>query len=292
MASSTESRVAIIIGATSGIGLDLAKHLLTKDWKIACTGRRQSAGTQLLIDLDTTNAEFYAADVSKYEDSVAVFQKVFQRWGRIDAVCVNAGIVDQSSIYIYETGSQKKTIEDVPPAPDTSVIDINYKGVVYCTQLATHFMRYNPQRGGRVIITGSIGGVFPHESYPVYCGTKSAVNQFVRGAAPLLKIKENILLNVVMPGMVNTPIVPPEMIAAVSPECLTPVKTILRAYDVFLDDTTGMAGQLLEGSAENLIYYLMPEPGNGRITERAVTVWEPLFEMMHGEKSGLPGAIP
>lgn len=73
---------------------------------------------------------------------------------------------------------------------------------------------------------------------------------------------------------------------------ITPVETILKAYDVFLEDTTGMAGQLLEGSAEKLIYYQMPQPGNGRITERAVTVWEPLFEMMHGEKSGLPGAIP
>ncbi|KAJ5903141.1 Short-chain dehydrogenase/reductase SDR [Penicillium tannophilum] len=286
----SEDRVAIIIGATSGIGSDLAKRLCTKGWKVACTGRRQAAGTQLLSELNTQNAEFFAADVSKYEDTVAVFQKVFKLWGRIDAVCVNAGIVDKSSVYIYD--SKNKSIDDVPPAPDMSVVDINYKGVVYCTQLATHFMRYNSVPGGRVIITSSIGSVFPHESYPVYCGTKAAVNQFVRGAAPLLKQKENILLNVVMPGIVQTPIVPPEMIEAVSPECITPVETILKAYDVFLEDTTGMAGQLLEGSAEKLIYYQMPEPGNGRITERAVTVWEPLFEMMHGEKSGLPGAIP
>lgn len=129
---------------------------------------------------------------------------------------MNAGIVDTSSVYIYD--SRNKSIDDVPPAPDMSLVDINYKGVVYCTQLATHFMRYNVVPGGRVIITSSIGSVFPHESYPVYCGTKAAVNQFVRGAAPLLKQKENILLNAVMPGIVQTPIVPPEMIEAVSPE--------------------------------------------------------------------------
>ncbi|KAJ5628936.1 Short-chain dehydrogenase/reductase SDR [Penicillium lividum] len=217
MISSIEDRVAVIIGATSGIGVDLAKHLCSKGWKVACTGRRQSAGTQLLKDLATENAQFYPADVSKYEDSATVFQKVFELWGRIDVVCVNAGIVDQSSIYVYDP--KNKSIKDIPPAPDTSVVDINYKGILYCTQLAIHFMRHNPQPEGRVIITGSIGSIFPHESYPIYCGTKAAVNQFVRGAAPLLKLKENILLNVVMPGIVKTPIVPPEMIAAVTPEC-------------------------------------------------------------------------
>lgn len=73
---------------------------------------------------------------------------------------------------------------------------------------------------------------------------------------------------------------------------LTPVETILKAYQVFLEDTTGMAGETLECSANKLIYYNMPEYGNGPITKRAITVWEPLFRMMHGEDSRLPDAIP
>lgn len=76
------------------------------------------------------------------------------------------------------------------------------------------------------------------------------------------------------------------------PLSLTPVQTILNAYETFLEDSTGMAGELLECSAEKLIYYPMPEPGNGHITKRAITVWEPLFRMMHGEDSQLPEAIP
>lgn len=52
-----------------------------------------------------------------------------------------------------------------------------------------------------------------------------------------------------------------------------------------------MAGELLECSADKLIYYQMPKPGNGHITKRAVTVWEPLFRIMHGEDSNLPDAI-
>ncbi|KAJ5089651.1 Short-chain dehydrogenase/reductase SDR [Penicillium argentinense] len=211
-----EERVAVLIGATSGIGVDILKHLCSRGWRVAFTGRRQEAGEQLLESLPTNKAFFYAADVSNYNETADVFQKVHKRFGRIDAVCVNAGIVDKSSIYIYD--KQSRAVEDIPPAPDTSVVDINYKGVVNCTQLATHFMRYNPQPGGRIVITGSIGSIFPHKSYPIYCGTKSAVNQFVRGVAPLLKQKEKILINVVLPGILDTPIVPPEMIKAVTPE--------------------------------------------------------------------------
>lgn len=70
------------------------------------------------------------------------------------------------------------------------------------------------------------------------------------------------------------------------------MQTVINAYNTFLDDSTGMAGQLLECSADKLIYYQMPEPGNSRITKRATTVWEPLFRQMHGEDSQLPDAIP
>jgi hypothetical protein len=73
---------------------------------------------------------------------------------------------------------------------------------------------------------------------------------------------------------------------------LTPVETVLKAYRVFLNDTTQMAGEALECSADKLIYHHLPEYGNGHITQRAVTVWEPLFRMLHGEDSHLPDAIP
>ncbi|KAL4923157.1 SDR family oxidoreductase [Aspergillus undulatus] len=289
MGSHVEERVAIIVGATSGIGVDLARDLATRGWKIACVGRRREAGAALLKKLQCDNARFFPADASNYEEYANVFREVRKLWGRIDALCANAGVVDTSSIYIYDW--KDKSVDEVPPAPKLDVVDVNYKGVVYGTQLATHFMRHNPQPGGRIVITGSIGAVFPHRTYPVYCGTKAAVNHFVRGVAPLLKEKENILINVVMPGIIDTPIVPPEMIKAVTPECITPVDTVLKAYQVFLEDTTGMAGETLECSAEKLIYYHMPEYGNGPITKRAVTVWEPLFRMMHGEDSQLPGAL-
>ena len=145
-----------------------------------------------------------------------MFRGVWKAWGRIDALCANAGIVDINSIYILN--GRGKGPDDVPPKPDLSCTDVNYKGVIYGTQLATHFMRNNRQPGGKIVVTGSIGGIFPHRAYPEYCGSKAAVVQFIRGTAPLLKAKDNVLINCVMPGIINTPIVPPEMIKAVTPE--------------------------------------------------------------------------
>lgn len=166
------------------------------------------------------NAHFIQADVSQYQSQAEVFRQVHQLWGRIDVFCANAGIVDKSSLYLYEwQKSQERGVDDLPPEPDLSCTDSDYKGVIYGVQLARHFMKYNqPQPGGRIIVTSSVGGVFPHPSYPEYCGAKAAVNQFVRGVAPLLKQREDIWINCVLPGIVATPIVPPEMIAAVTPE--------------------------------------------------------------------------
>lgn len=203
------------------MGIDLAKHLLTKNYRVALIGRNTTAGNSLASQLNTYNsAQFFQCDVSSYASQAAMFLGVWKTWHRIDLCCFNAGIVDQSSLYIYSHRDKKNpSVEDIPLEPDLSATDVCYKGVVYGTQLATHFMRFNaPQKGGRIVVNGSIGGVFPHRAFPEYCGAKAGVIQFVRGVAPLLKQKENILMNVVLPGMVDTPIVPKEMIEAVSPE--------------------------------------------------------------------------
>ncbi|PKY07417.1 NAD(P)-binding protein [Aspergillus campestris IBT 28561] len=284
------TRVAIVTGATSGVGVDIARDLYQRGWKVACVGRNKAAG-QAVVDSLGDRAQFFRADVSDYKSQATLFKDVFKLWGRIDALCANAGVVDQTSAYLLR--ERENSIEDIPKEPDTSCTDVNYKGVVYGVTLATHFMRHNsPHPGGKIVVTSSIGGMFPHPTYPQYCGSKAAINMFVRDVAPILKAKDNIFINCILPGMMDTPIVPPEMTAAVSPECLTPVKTLLDAYQIFLEDTTGIAGELLECSAGKHIFYPSPEYGNGHVTKRAVTVWEPLFNIMHGENSGLPDAIP
>jgi hypothetical protein len=74
-------------------------------------------------------------------------------------------------------------------------------------------------------------------------------------------------------------------------DSLTPVETIVRAYHKALEDES-LNGEALEASVNEILVLPRPELANGRFSKRAVTVWDPLFKMMHnGEPSGLPDAI-
>ncbi|KAF1991818.1 15-hydroxyprostaglandin dehydrogenase [Aulographum hederae CBS 113979] len=279
-----DEKVAIVTGASSGMGLALSRDLVQKGWRVAMTDIRPNA--ELSRELGD-RASFFETNVADYDSQAKTFQAVWDKYGRIDALLANAGIVDRSSIYIFK----HKGKDEIPPKPDLSCTDVDYKGVVYGTQLAIHFMRKNKIPGGQIIATVSIAAVHPHETYPEYDGAKAAVLNFIYATARILKAKENISINGVLPGIVHTSIIPPEMITAVSPECLTPVSTIVAAYDQLLSDPS-IHGQAIEGSVEKCL--LVPRNEvflNGYKSKRAVTVWEPLFEMNHGEKSGLADAI-
>jgi hypothetical protein len=73
-------------------------------------------------------------------------------------------------------------------------------------------------------------------------------------------------------------------------DSLTPISTIIGAYDRFLNDDS-LTGQAMECSADKQILLPFPEYANGSVTKRACTVWDPLFKMMHSENSGLADAI-
>ncbi|KAF4989818.1 hypothetical protein FDECE_14587 [Fusarium decemcellulare] len=267
----TSKRVAIVTGASSGMGEALSEDLVQRGWQVAM------ADIQPNKDLASKlgdNASFHICDVSDYDSQAACFQEVWVKYGRLDALCANAGIVDKR----------------IPPPPNLACTDIDYKGVIYGTQLAIHFMRKNKIPGGSIVATASIAAVHPHETYPEYDGAKAAVYNFVRATARVLKIKENIRINCILPGIVATKIIPLEMVAAVSPECLTPVGTIVSAYNKCLDDES-LYGEAIECSVDKLLLTPRPDFQNGRVSKRAVTVWDPLFKMYHHEVSQLPDAI-
>lgn len=230
---SGNGKVAIITGTASGMGADLANSLYQQGYSIGCLDVNSAKGEELANSLGD-RAFFVKCDVANYDDQARAFDKVFRKFGRLDAVLMNAGIVDRSSIYILNHKGSK----EIPPAPDVSTTMVDYLGVVYGTQLAVHFMRQNASPGGQIVATASIAAVHPHPSYPEYCGAKAGVLQFARTVAPVLKIvsadgpgthtlhtnmlkKDNISINVVLPGIVSTAIIPPAMISSVSPEWYT-----------------------------------------------------------------------
>jgi hypothetical protein len=100
------------------------------------------------------------------------------------------------------------------------------------------------------------------------------------------------LINTVLPGIIPTNIIPQVMLDAVSPECLAPVSAIVAACHKLLSDANRQTGQAIECSAEKRMIVPQTPYMNGRISKRAVTVWEPLFKTSHGEDSNIEDAIP
>ncbi|KAJ2980088.1 hypothetical protein NQ176_g2855 [Zarea fungicola] len=252
--SNGEKRVAIVTGAASGIGKALATQLIEDDWLVACCDIDQEAGSAVAAELGS-NASFFQVDVCDYDAQARVFTM---------AIPIVAP-------FTYSTIAGKPRY---PPKPALKSIKACYESFLFGVQLAIHFMRKNKVPGGQIIATSSIAAVHPHQTFPEYCGAKAAINHFVRTAAPILRIKENITLNAILPGIVLTGAVPQASINATRPEHLTPIETVVKAYSLCLTQ-----------------HDLNAEFANGATTKRACTVWEPLFEEKHHEKSELPDAI-
>lgn len=177
----------------------------------------------------------------------------------------------------------------IPPAPDLRCTDIDYKGVVYGTQLAIHFMRQNAIPGGQIVATASISGVHPVCSLPEYCGAKAAVIGFCIATAPVLKVKENITFNVVCPGVVATRNIPPPMREAFG-SMITDVQTVIKAYHRYLSDPT-LNGEICEASVDQVLVQPRQVFGAGEASKKVGTVYDPLFAAVHGESCEVPGAM-
>lgn len=118
------------------------------------------------------NAVFYQLDVRDYDAQAAVFSRVWEKWGRLDALLANAGHSDRGSIYILDHRGKS----EVPPKPALQSIKACYESFLFGTQLAIHFMRKNEIPGGNIVATSTIASVHPHQTFPEYCGAKAAVS--------------------------------------------------------------------------------------------------------------------
>ena len=228
--------------------------------------------------------------MSSYQSQVNVFQTVWKKWSRIDVLVANAGGIDGDSKYNF--ARRNAAVDDIPTEPNTSCTDIDFKGVIYGTTLATHFMRHNPgTKGGKILVTGSMVGIYPCATFPEYCGAKAAVHQWVKTVGPVLQSKENITVNCVMPGGIETPAMP-DFSTAFLPEQMTLKSTLISGYDAFLDDTENKrSGETLEAAHDELFSWGHPGYKSGAFAKRTERVYEPWFAMLHGEKSGLPDAL-
>ncbi len=169
----SQSRIAIVTGAGSGIGRAVALALIEHDWIVALLGRRldRLEETAALAGSPGAAAPF-VCDVAEEASVKAVFDAVVGRFGRIDLLFNNAG-----------TGAPPVPIEELTLAQWRRVVDTNLTGPFLCTQAAIRVMKVQQPQGGRIINNGSISAHTPRPNSAPYTATKHAITGLTKSTA-------------------------------------------------------------------------------------------------------------
>jgi NAD(P)-dependent dehydrogenase (short-subunit alcohol dehydrogenase family) len=161
----TRNKVALVTGASSGIGRSSALALIADGYRVALVARRkdmleQAAAASAAPD----RALVLPADVSKDEQVRQVFAKTKAAWGRLDVLFNNAGI-----------GAPAVPMEDLSIEKFREVVSVNLVAMFLCAQEAIRIMKAQDPKGGRIINNGSISAHAPRPMSVAYTSTKHAV---------------------------------------------------------------------------------------------------------------------
>ncbi len=185
-----EGKVAIITGASRGIGSAIAKQLSALGAKVVINYSSSAVKSEEVVEEITKLGEqavAIKADVSNIKDVERLFSETITKFGKVDILINNAGVI------LY------KLLSDVTEEEFDKLFNINVKGTYFACQQAMKHMENN----GRIInfSTSVVGSMFP--TYSVYAATKGAVEQITRQLAKEFGPKK-ITINAVAPGPINT----------------------------------------------------------------------------------------
>ena len=160
------NQVAVVTGAGSGIGRDVARALLDAGYRVALAGRREEA---LRETLDGRDGIVAPTDVSDPDAVRALFARVRDELGRVDLLFNNAG-----------TFGTPTPIEDVAFEDWEAIVATNLTGAFLCAQEAFRTMKDQRPRGGRIVNNGSISAHVPRPNAVGYTATKHAITGLTR----------------------------------------------------------------------------------------------------------------
>ncbi len=178
--------VAVVTGGSTGIGLSTV-HALTARGMDVVVFARASAALDAAAKLERVTA--VAGDVTQNADVTRLFATVAERFGRVDALFVNAGIAEFA------------TLEDADEAHYTRLFDTNVRGAFLTMKHGAGLL----VPGASVVFTSSVAAEMGAPLCSVYGATKAAVTAFARNVATEL-LPRSVRVNVVAPGPTETPI--------------------------------------------------------------------------------------
>jgi NAD(P)-dependent dehydrogenase (short-subunit alcohol dehydrogenase family) len=178
-----EGSIALVTGASSGIGEATAKRLALAGYKVYGTSRRRAPVGQRLF-------EMLPLDVTSDESVEAAVTKVMRLDGRIDLLVNNAGFS------IAPAGAEESSIEQA-----RSIFETNFFGLVRMTRAVVPHMRH--QGGGRIVNIGSVLGFLPAPYMALYAATKHAIEGYSESLDHELRTR-GIRVSVIEPAYTKT----------------------------------------------------------------------------------------
>lgn len=181
--------VILITGASSGIGAGIARELAKTDAILLLGARRESRLTALAEELQFNGAEvaIKALDVTRREEVTQFVEYALERWGRVDVMINNAGIMPLSPMASLRVEEWDQ------------MIDVNIKGVLY--GIASVLPTMLAHQRGHIINVASIGALAVSPTAAVYCATKFAVRAISDG---LRQENSQLRVTCVHPGVVES----------------------------------------------------------------------------------------
>jgi 3-oxoacyl-(acyl-carrier-protein) reductase len=206
-AGSLRGKVALVTGASRGIGKAIALELACRGAAVALNYRASKGEAESLagqIKEIGSEALLVQGDVAKKSEAREVVQKVIEHWGRLDILVNNAGITRDKSL--------RKMADD----DWADVINVNLNGTYYCTSAALPSMM--DRKFGRIINISSLVGQSGNFGQANYAASKGGIASFTKSLA-LEMARYNITANTVAPGFTCT-----EMLQKIPPNILDQIK--------------------------------------------------------------------
>ncbi|NWG00836.1 MAG: 3-oxoacyl-ACP reductase FabG [Thermoanaerobaculaceae bacterium] len=197
-----QGKVVIVTGAAAGIGRGTARRFATEGCRVAAWDVNDQDAAALVAELAAAGGEaaFWKVNVAKAEEVSAATAAVVEKWGRIDVLVNNAGIVRDAQLVKWKDGQVVAVMTD---EAWEAVIGVNLRGVFNCTRAVVPHMIARGQ--GVVLNASSVVGLYGNFGQTNYVATKAGVIGMTKvWARELGRFK--IRVNAVAPGFIATEI--------------------------------------------------------------------------------------